>query len=426
MSLTSALSSAVSGLTAQSLALSAISENISNASTTAYKTKGVSFAALVTGGSSSSASSGVIAKTSQSVLVQGLVAATDTATNVAIQGDGYFVVASGSDAKPAEYAYSRNGSFSADADGYLVNTEGYYLYGYPTDADGNVLSSTNADLGGLEPVSTSSIAGTAKATTSLSLSANLPADAAVGATFDTSTEVIDSLGVSQTIGQTWTKTAANTWTLDLADPYATGGDAATPTGDISPSTISLTFNGAGSLASTSPANPVLAITGYTSGASNSSIALNLGASGSVSGLTQYSSTSAAGGVEGFKVDQDGLRYGKLTDISIDGSGLVTAKFDNGLSQAIYRIPVATFANASGLTHISGTVYDDNQAAGTVSLSLAGEGGAGDIVSSALESSTTDTAAEFNKMIVAQQAYSAAAQIVTAVDEMFDTLLQAVR
>lgn len=427
MSLSSALSSAVSSLTAQSLALSAISENIANSSTTAYKTKETSFDALVTGAMGSSTSiSSVVAKQSQAMRVQGLVSSTSVATNAAIQGDGFFVVADSSTAKASEYAYSRNGSFAADASGYLVNSEGYYLMGFPTDSDGNVLAANTNDISNLKPINVSSISGTAEATDKVTMSANLPADAAVGDSFTSSMTVIDSLGVSQTIDQTWTKTAANSWTLALANPYASADSTATQTGTISPTSIDVTFDSNGVLASTNPDPIALSVTGYASGAADGAITLNLGTVGGTDGLTQYASTTSTPAIENPTVEANGSRYGQLSSVTIGADGLVTAAFDNGLSVTIYKVPVATFNNPNGLTQISGTVYDENQAAGQVALSWAGTGGAGSLVASALEGSATDTATEFNKMIVAQQAYSAASQVVTTAKDMFDSLLQAVR
>ncbi|MEX6725811.1 flagellar hook protein FlgE [Parapedomonas caeni] len=426
MSLTSALTSAVSGLTAQSLALSAISENIANASTTAYKTKDVSFQSLVTGaGSGGNSVSGVSGSTSQSVSVQGLVEATDVSTNIAIQGSGYFVVADDTDAKASDYKYTRNGSFSTDADGYLVNEEGYYLLGFATDAEGNITTSNTSDLSGLQPISVESISGTAKATTEVSMVANLPADAAAGDTFTTSIEILDSVGVSHTIEQTWTKDSANSWTLTLSNPYS-GDDASTSSGTISPSTVTVTFDQNGLLASTNPSPIDLTITGLSSGAGDTRFTLDLGTAGSADGLTQFASTVDTPAIEVTEIEQDGARYGQLTSVSIDDDGLVTANFDNGLSMAIYQIPVATFSNPAGLTLVEGTVYDESLAAGSLNISLPGQGGAGSLEASALEASTTDTAVEFNKMIVAQQAYSAAAQLISTVDDMFESLIQAVR
>lgn len=424
MSLSAALSSAVSGLTAQSLALSAISENIANSSTTAYKTKDTSFAAMVTGAANSSTSTaGVKAYTSQNLLAQGLIQSSATSTNLALDGEGFFVVASSSDSRPAEYVYTRSGDFSTDSEGYLVNGEGYVLLGYATDAQGNITTSNANDLSGLEPISVSSITGTAKATTEVSLSANLPADAAIGDSFSSTIEIIDSVGVSHTMALNWTKTGENAWQLDVADPYAT--DTGIESGDLSTASFAITFDGNGVLASISPSTDI-SVQNLTSGAGDSTFTLDLGEVGATSGLTQFAATGANPDIEISNVVQDGARYGQLSSISIDKDGLVTANFDNGISRAIYQIPIATFANAAGLQHVSGSIYDESVAAGTLNLSLPGEGSAGAIEASALEGSTTDIATEFNKMIIAQQAYSAAAQIVSAADDMFQTLVQAVR
>lgn len=427
MSLSAALSTAVSGLTAQSRALSAISENIANSSTTAYKTTDVYFQALVSGGSGSSTStSAVTAKSSQAMSVQGTVTSTSVATNVAIQDAGFFVVTSDPSAAASEDMYTRNGSFETNADGYLINTEGYYLMGWPTDADGTVLASNTNDLTGLSAINLSSIGGTAKATTTIEMSANVPADAELGATLTTSMQMIDSLGVSHTVGQTWTKTGDNTWELTLSDPVLTS-DGTTVSGDIdqTQATYTVTFNTDGSLGSVTPTLD-FTVTGFSTGAADSTVSMDIGEVGGTDGVTQYASTSSTIGLEDVQTEQDGALYGELSGISIDSDGLVTANFDNGISLAIYQIPIATFSNPNGLTLVSGTTYDENSAAGQVHLNLPGEGGAGTLVASALEGSTTDIATEFNKMIIAQQAYSAASQVVSSAGDMFDSLIQAVR
>jgi len=426
MSLSSALNTSISALKAQSAAISSVSENIANTSTTAYKNSEVTFSSLVSGNVTSSgySSGGVVYSVGQNVTEQGQIETTSSDTNIAINGNGFFVVSDDVDNLASAYKYSRNGDFSTDADGYLVNTEGYYLMGLKTDSNGNVLSTNSNDLSSLESIDVNSIGGTAQATSEVTMDANLPADADVGDVFNTSTEIFDALGVSHTIDQTWTKTAANTWTMDMSDPYITSSSS--PTGTLSPSTITITFNGDGSLASYSPDPPTISITGYTTGADDSSISFDIGTIGGTDGLTQYSSNSTDPDIEISLVENDGVRYGQLSSIEIDDTGLVTAVFDNGLRQSIYQVPIATFQNADGLTHISGTVYDENEGAGNYSLHLSGEGGAGSIVSSALEASTADTSDEFNKMITAQQAYSSAAQVVTTVKDMFDTLISAVR
>jgi len=144
------------------------------------------------------------------------------------------------------------------------------------------------------------------------------------------------------------------------------------------------------------------------------------------GFTQFSSNSNPPGIEISSIDQDGVRFGRLSGVSIDNDGLITALFDNGVRRPIFQIPIATFSNPEGLTNVRGTIYDENERAGNYNLRLPTEGNSGNIVATSLELSTVDTSEEFNKMIVAQQAYSSAAQVLSTVDDLFETLIGAVR
>jgi flagellar hook protein FlgE len=434
MSLNSALNAAVSGLRAQSAAISAVSENIANATTVAFKTRGVSFESLVTGNATSNgfSSGGVVFDTFQNIGKQGLIQATDSGTDIAINGSGFFVVTDDPNNQPSGYTYTRNGNFTTDADGFLINNEGYYLLGQLTDTNGAVISTSASDLNSLEPIDINQISGTAQSTTEVRFDMNLPADAAIGDTFSNTIEIFDSLGVSHTVTIDWTKNAANDWTATFYDPVQTStglvsGTVDTDTGTAGiQTTIDVTFNGDGSIASFNPAVPAIDLTGFTTGANNSSITLDLGTVGQTNGLTQFSSNTQAAGLEIYLIDQDGVRFGQLSSITIDDAGLVTAFFENGVRIPVYQVPIATFPNPGGLTHVGGTVYDENEAAGNYNLRLPGQGNAGSIIASALEQSTTDTSEEFNKMIIAQQAYSSAAQVVSTADEMFQELIGAVR
>lgn len=434
MSLNGALNAAVSGLRAQSAAVAAVSENIANASTTAYKTREVSFQSLVTGNQTRTGFSGggVVFNTDQGLRSQGQIQATDSGTNVAINGNGFFVVTDNVNNQPSGYTYTRNGSFSTDASGLLVNSEGYYLLGQATDELGNIISTSANDLNSLTPIDVNSISGTAQSTASVRFDMNLPADANVGDTFNNSIEIFDDLGVSHTITLAWVKNAANDWTATFSDPVQTGTAITSGTLDTDSATagaqksINITFNGDGSIASFNPAVPSFTISAYTTGAFNSSVSLDWGTVGGVDGLTQFSSNTTAPGLEIYLIDQDGVRFGQLSDVIIDEKGLVTASFENGVRIPVYQIPIATFPNPNGLRHVEGTVYDENEAAGNYNLRLPGQGNAGNVISSALEQSTTDTSEEFNKMIVAQQAYSSAAKVVSTVDSMFQDLIGSIR
>jgi len=421
MSLSASLSSAVSGLTAQSAALSAISENIANSSTTGYKTKETSFEALVSASmKSSAAAGGVTTSLSRAMSVQGTISTSATSTNLAINGSGYFIVADSTTGQASDLAYTRNGSFSTDASGYLVNSEGYYLQGYPTDEDGNVIG---GGVSGLETINLSNLTSPAEATTTVSVAANLPADAEVGDVFTSTASIVDSLGATHIVDQTWTKTDANTWTLSTGDPYSAATGETTGTADGT--TITITFNSSGLPASISPDPTEVGFT-FTNGAAAAAVDMDLGDIGKSSGLTQYDSGANEPGITISSITDDGIVAGSLTSVAINDGGQVEATFSNGLTKVIYQVPVATFANSEGLTQISGTTFKATNLSGSATINLSGVGASGSIVASALEGSTTDTATEFNKMIVAQQAYSAASQVVSSVKDMFDTLISVVR
>jgi flagellar hook protein FlgE len=420
MSLSGALNSAVSALNAQSSALAMISDNLANSTTTGYKTTSASFSSLLTGTSSGSSysSGGVSVAPTSNISAQGLLAASSVSTNMAIDGNGFFVVSSESDTN--DTFYTRNGEFTVDAEGYITNN-GYYLQGWPTDADGDV---KGGGTGSLEAIDTKAISTIASATTTASLIANLPAEAEINSTFTSPIEVYDSLGTAASMTVTWTKTAENTWSASFSDPVLSS-DTSQTIGDVSTAAVTITFNSDGTLNTTMPRPPTVGITDWTTGAGDSSITLDLGASGTSSGLSQLSTGSETLTVD-LETIKNGIGFGSVTNITIGDEGTVYANYDNGEQRAIYKIPVATFANANGLGALSGGIYAASNESGTSTLRIAGTNGAGTIYGSKLEASQTDTNQEFANMMSAQQAYSGAAQIMSTANSMFDTLISAVR
>lgn len=421
MSLTGALSSAISALSAQSQSLSMISDNIANTSTTGYKTTSAMFDDLVTASSNATsyASGGVTVSGRANITQQGLLAATSNATDVAIQGSGFFVVTSATSG--GTVSYTRNGAFTTDNAGYLENN-GSYLEGWRTDSDGNVVGNESAS--NLQAINTQVASTSGSATTKTTIAANLPSDAATGDTYTSSMTVYDSLGAANSMQVTWTKTGTNTWSASFANPTSTS-DTTTATGMAS-GTIDITFNSDGSLASTSPSPATVAVTGWTDGAADSTITMNLGTAGGTDGLTQYASGETTPTVNVTSISSDGLSYGKLSSISIGKNGVVDATYSNGQTIAIYKIAVATFADPTGLSAASEGLYSATVTSGNAALQTSGENGAGTIYGSELESSTTDTSSQFSSMISAQQAYSAASQVISTVNKMYDTLISAMR
>ncbi|MDN3274452.1 flagellar hook protein FlgE [Frankia sp. RB7] len=421
MSLTGALSSAISALSAQSQSLSMISDNIANTSTTGYKTTSAMFDDLVTASSNATsyASGGVTVSGRSNITQQGLLAATSNATDVAIQGSGFFVVTSGTSGGTT--SYTRNGAFSTDNAGYLENN-GSYLEGWRTDSDGNVVGNESAS--NLQAINTQVASTSGSATTKTTIAANLPSDAATGDIYTSSMTVYDSLGAANSMQVTWTKTGTNAWSASFANPTSTS-DTTTATGTAS-GTIDITFNSDGSLASTSPSPATVAVTGWTDGAADSTITMSLGTAGGTDGLTQYASGETTPTVNVTSISSDGLSYGKLSSISIGKNGVVDATYSNGQTIAIYKIAVATFADPTGLSAASDGLYSATVTSGNAALQASGENGAGTIYGSELESSTTDTSSQFSSMISAQQAYSAASQVISTVSKMYDTLISAMR
>ncbi len=235
-------------------------------------------------------------------------------------------------------------------------------------------------------------------------------------------EIYDSLGTAAKTSITWTKTAENEWTASYSNP--TSSDGSTVLASVTSDPVVISFNSNGTLASTTPNPPTVTISGWTTGAADSSIAVNMGTAGTSSGLSQLSTGASTLSVS-LQSEQDGVSFGSLSGITIS-NGTVYASYDNGQQRAIYKVAVATFNNPDGLSAEGSGVYSASTASGGSTLNIAGTNGAGNIVGSKLEASTTDTSREFSSMMSAQQAYSAAAQVMSAANKMYDTLISAVR
>ncbi|PJK28452.1 flagellar hook protein FlgE [Minwuia thermotolerans] len=440
MSILGAMFSGVSGLNAQSQAMSSIANNIANVNTVGFKSTRAAFTTLV--GQAGTASRGFNAGGVQAQPInlnnsQGLLQQSTSATDIAISGNGFFVVNTTPDDATGEFLFTRAGQFSPDQNGNLRNSAGHYLRGWPIDANGDIPTNRTV-LDVTQTVNVNSITGSATATDAISLQANLQStqtvNAGIGAyaagdmaagtfdpDFETTLQLFDSQGGTRSLTIGFLKSAtANQWLTEIYVEPAAQVDAAThPNGLISSGTMAFNTDGTLDLTSTSAALQNLNITWDASlGVDNSTVAVDFGSDGATDGMTQFNGISQI-----ISNSINGAVFGSLTGVEIDENGIVTAFFDNGTRQKAFQLPIATFTNNSGLSSVNGNAFQQNNDSGNFSLNVAGVGGAGFIAPSSLESSTVDLAEEFTNMIQTQRAFSANGKIITSVDEMLEELVR---
>lgn len=457
MSIHTALLAGTSGLRANASALAATSDNIANANTVGFKRIRNDFTALLVGQDAYTSynAGGVLASQMQEIAEQGALGNSQISTHLAISGEGMFVTrAKADDATAADqYYFTRAGQFTPDSEGYLKNTAGYFLYGWPVQDDGTVTAGPS-DLNALEPVQITGISGAAEATQNIAFSANLNAAQAVSAAaanydlaanpnqsmasgdftpdFQTPIQIYDSLGGIKTATLSFLKSpTANEWFAEVhMVPASDMQGSGLPDGLLASGVVAFTPSGQLDMANTTlPTSITIGASSATATSPNVGWAAGLGldeqvlsldfAGGSLTGaLTQYESQS--------RLDEsfvDGLAYGVLSTVEIDEEGYVNALFTNGMSRRVFQLPLATFSNYSGLNSEEGGAFTASPDAGTMILYGAGEGGAGTLRSKALEASTVDLAEEFTNLITTQRAYSASSKIITTADEMLDELIR---
>jgi len=422
----------LSGLTAAQDDLQSVSNNLANINTDGYKDENLTFSDLFSqaGGTNGSGDplqtgSGVAVASTTSNFTEGTLDATGTTSNMALSGNGFFVT-QGANGLPD---YTRAGDFTTNNAGQLTTPDGQLLLGYPAV---NGVVNASAALG---PMQVGSVTSPAVTTKNLQITANLDAGATLGtsgATTTSSLAVFDSLGGSHTLALSYTMTAPNTWSYAATVPNAdlsTGGAGVTT---IASGTLN--FNSSGVLISTEPtggtatAAPSAGITltipptttpatTFTDGAAPMSVNWNLLDGSGNSTMTQ---TATAGTTSA--TSQDGFASGSLSSYAVQPNGTIVGTFSSGTSLALGQVAVATFGNVEGLTSIGNNNYQPTAASGSAVVGAAGTGGRGTIVGGSVEQSNVDIAAEFAKLIVAQQAYSANAKSITTFNQVSQATL----
>ena len=433
----------LSGLNASSRNLDVIGNNIANANTTGMKSSRAEFSGLVSSALSnaSSGGSGIGVEVSNvaQMFTQGNISTTNNNLDVAINGSGFFQLTL-NDGTPA---YTRDGSFKLDNEGFLKTNNNSNLMGYPTDAAGNTTTTTIQKL----QLPTSAPIG-ANATTKISAELNLDARVmdntaltAAGkttnprSTFGTSLNIFDEQGVSSPVNLYFEKnTAVNSWSVytGLKDTPVVG-DNASPWGSI-------TFNANGLINSYTPSAaaavpPVPAVVPATAIApTGTGIVFAAGTFDSLNPneatkKIQKSITLDLSSVSQFGTDfavsdltQNGYTAGELTGMNIGENGVITAKYSNGQTQAAGQLALADFRNIQGLTPLGGNAWASTNESGLPVQGSPGLGKFGILRSGALEESNVDLTAELVNMMTAQRSYQANAQTIKTQDQVLQTLV----
>lgn len=419
MSLYGMMRTGASGMSAQANRLTAVSDNIANANTDGYKSEETQFSSLVVPGTVGQYNSGGVETTMRHDVTQGgSIRYTSSTTDLALTGNGFFVVSD----QDGQSFLTRAGSFVPDASGDLVNTAGYYLMGYPYS--GSTINPVVNSYSGLEKVNISQQGLVAAPSTTGTFAANLPSGATAVAAADlpstnspaaqftqkTSLVTYDDLGNEVTLDLYLSKTASNQWEVtayNSADASATGGfpyssgPLATTTLDFDPTTGQLATASANALSVAVPGGQTVTL--------------------DMSGMTQL-----AGDYSIFQANVDGNAPSGLDRVDISTSGDVTAYYQNGSKKLLYKVPVADVPSPDNLMNLPGNVFATTGQSGDVQIGFAGQSGLGAISSGALEESNVDIATELTNMIAAQRSYTANSKVFQTGADLMNTLVNLVR
>ena len=413
------LYSGISGLKANTSAMSVIGDNIANVHTTGFKSSNVSFSNVFSasmGQSKMQVGRGVTMSGISANWNSGTMETTSTVTDMAINGQGMFIVTD--PAGSAQY-YTRAGQFEFDNQGYLVNQDDLRVQGYSIDASGNV--------GALGNITMPAGMAVPSATTELTMGLNLDSG---GTTYDTTVTIYDSLG--NPVDLTFTFTRDTTPDFD-ATPAAVEWDYVVTSSNaaltITPASLTLGFTSAGAL---DPANSTAATasaTGLGSGHQISIAGLAPAADMDIvwrfldtSSATDGSVTSYAGNSAKNSQTQDGYPTGMLQGVSVDEDGVFTGLYSNGTMLSFAQVALADFASYSGLLKQGSNLFTSSLASGQAVILAPNQGGVGSIAPSSLEMSNVDLADEFVKLITTQRAFQANSKVITTSDEVLSDLI----
>ncbi|HOP15780.1 MAG: flagellar hook protein FlgE [Gammaproteobacteria bacterium] len=410
---------ALSGLNAASTELEVTGNNIANSGTNGFKESRTEFGDLFANAiqdTANAAGQGVrVARVAQQ-FSQGSIDFTSNNLDLAISGQGFFVLES----PDGTQAFTRAGAYSVDRNGYVINNGNDRLQIY--EATAGVGGSTTFNTGVLQDLQLPTTPSAPSATGTMSVAVNLnSSDTTPGIAFDpavstsynrsTSTTVYDSLGNAHTSTMYYVKGAApNDWDQYL---YVDGTNVP-PAGQAVGTPFALSFSSSGAL---STIDGVAATTADTAAYDPANGAASMTLTIDLTGTTQYGSSFAVN-----NLSQDGFTSGRLAGVDIDAEGVVFARYTNGQSSALGKVAMAKFNNQQGLRQVGDTNWAESFASGTPQLGEAGTSSFGQIQSGALEASNVDIAAQLVNLITAQRNFQANAEVISTADAVTQTII----
>lgn len=420
MGIMNAMWTGVSGLAAEGGALGVVGDNVANSNTIGFKQSRAQFEDVLGGAVGSNIGAGVKMVRAQQIFAQGSMMNTGQATDLALSGDGFFVVNGSMDGMNGNF-FTRAGQSTVNQDGFLVNPDGMKFQGYTADANGNI----GSQLGDIQ-IPTTPLKP--KATTEFDLTANLSSSAVapdpavhpfsptdpLSYTKSTSTTMYDSLGNAHEVNMYFTKNAAGGYDYRVQTDGANvvGGTAGTPVDLIPPPGGHMDFNSDGSLNGAPTVTSVTAT--WAGGADPGQINLAFDKPGQI---TSYGSDTSFTSQK-----SDGYSSGDFSGVQIDSSGVVNGVYSNGEKIPLAQMAVAKFRSNDGLDRSGHNLWSSTRASGEPSMGTAGSGGRASIVSGALEQSNVDIAAQFVDMISHQRAFQANSKTITTADEMLQEVV----
>lgn len=424
MSINNAMNTGVSGMTAEGEALGVVGDNVANTNTIGFKQSRALFEDVLGGAMGSGAvGAGVRMTRVQQIFAQGSLLNTGQPTDLALSGDGFFVVHGTLNGLTSDF-YTRAGQTSLSAEGKLMDPNGLSLLGYGVNPDGSFGPTTG-------PVQVSTAALQPVATSTLTITANLdstavtptavwdPQNPSATSNFSTSMTVYDSLGNSHAVNVYFVKTGSGTWDYHaLANGGEVVGGTAGQNTEIVAGNLSFTSDGALQATSVSAGGTV----DWNDATPGQALAFDFGTSiaaggTGLGGATQFSAPSSIS-----SQGQDGYASGSFTGIQIDSAGIVNGVYSNGQKIAVAQLAVAKFRSNDGLGRAGHNLWVATRESGDAALGTAGSGGRPAMLSGTLEQSNVDIAQQFVDLIAHQRAFQANSKTITTVDEMLQDIM----